>query len=164
MVAQRFLRAIPAHERVEFIFEAQDKYEPLVNMVLSTLVNGNSDPQFLTTEGISKLANWRFVPKDSTMLTQPADFFVYAVTQTYRDKKSVKSKLCMPICPNGDESEAIGAILTRNQVRATVEVTRTLLNWEMISGLDLKPKTPEERERFNKLMQDIINWRPDGAK
>jgi hypothetical protein len=151
------LRWIPSHERVEFIFEAQDRYEQRANLVLSDIANNQRGSEFLTSDGISKLANWRFVPKDSTIFTQPADYFAYAVTQIYRDKKSEKSRLCMPICPDGDKSTAIGSVMSRKQVRDITEVTRAFVNWEAISGIDLKPKTDEQRKAFNQIVQQMID-------
>jgi hypothetical protein len=150
----QMLKVVPDNERVEIVFEAQDRYEPLVNVMLSNLAR--CDPQFFTKDGIPKLANWKFVPKDSTVLTQPSDYFAYAVTQIYRDKRSEKSKLCMPICPKGDQSEAVGAVMTRNQVRGIIQITRNLAALEALSGINLKPQTPEEREQFNTMVREFI--------
>jgi hypothetical protein len=151
----QMLKIVPSDDRVEIVFEAQDQYEPHVNIMLSSLAK--CDPQFLTTEGLPKLANWKFVPKDRTLLTQPADYFAYAVTQIYRDKNSEKTKLCMPICPDGENSEAIGAVMKRNQVRGVVQVTQALLRLQKTWGLDLKPQTPQQRAVFNKKVDQLVN-------
>jgi len=129
-------------------------YEVPVNSMLSRLAQ--CDPQFLTTDGVSKLANWRFVPKDETMLTQPADFFAYAVTQIYRDEASEKAKLCMPICLDWPNSTAIGKVITRQQARSVIQLTLNLAALEALSGLDLKPQTPEQREQFNTMVREFV--------
>lgn len=152
----QMLKVVPADERVEIVFESQDRYAPLVELMLRNLAK-TRDSQFLTSDGLPKLASWRFVPKSSTVLTQPADFFAYGVTQIYRDDKSEKSRLCMPIFPAGNHSEAVGKVMPRKQIRGIIEVTRLFNNLELISGLNLKPQTPEQRERFNTLIDELVN-------
>jgi hypothetical protein len=149
------LRWIPKNERLELILEAQQRYEPLANIVLSNIANNQHEEFMLTNEGKSKLANWRFVPKGTTSLTEPADYLVYFLTQMYRDQHSERTKLCSPIeCGDG----YIGKVMSREQVRGIVQVTRTMVNWEMIRGMDLKPKTPADQARFDKLVQQVIKW------
>jgi hypothetical protein len=154
----QMLKVVPCDERVEIVFEAQDQYQASVNIMLSNLVK--CDPQFLTADGSPKLANWKFVPKDSTLLTQPADYFAYAVTQIYRDEHSEKTKLCMPICPDGPKSTAIGAVMTRHQVRGIVQLTHNLATLQALSGVNLHPRTSEEREQFNAMVREFISGRP----
>jgi hypothetical protein len=160
----RTLLWVPANERVEFIFEAQDRYQPFAEAVLRSIATNPRDPGMITSDGQSKLANWRFVPKDSTTLTQPADYFVYALTQAYRDKKSERTRLCSPIFKDGPESTAIGEVLKRHQVRTIVQFTRTMVHFEIISGIELKPKTPAEQKEFNKLVQRLMAWSANVAK
>jgi hypothetical protein len=115
------LRWIPKNERLELVFEAQDRYEPFAHAMLSDIAN-QTHPELMTDDRRPKLANWRFVPKGSTVLTQPADYFAYALTQIYRDKKSEKSKLCSPIMRDGEKSKAIGWIFPREQVRRIMQI------------------------------------------
>jgi hypothetical protein len=152
----QMLKVVPSNERVEIVFEAQERYETLVHIVLTNLTKSR-EPEFLTDDGLPKLANWSFASKASTMLTQPADFLAYAVTQIYRDSKSEKSRLCLPICPGGEKSTVIGAVMPRNQIRSVVQVTHTLVNLEKISGLNLKPQTPEQRSVFNKMVYQLTH-------
>ncbi len=66
------LRAIPADERVEPIFEDQPVYRERALKVLSLIVKESEDrPEFLTSAGVPKLAKWSFVPKDSTFALGP---------------------------------------------------------------------------------------------
>jgi hypothetical protein len=152
----QMLKIVPSDERVEIVFESQDRYAPLVELMLSNFINV-SDSQLRTSEGLPKLASWRFVPKSATVLTQPADFFAYGVTQIYRDAKSEKSRLCMPIFPAGRHSKAVGKVMPRKQIRGIIELTHLFHNLEAISGLNLKPQTPEQRKRFNALVDDLVN-------
>jgi hypothetical protein len=147
----QMLKVVPSNERVEIIFEAQTTYEPFVNIMLENL--SKCDPQYLTAGGIPKLANWKFVPKNSTVLTQPADYLAYAVTQAYRDENSQKAKLCAPIFPE----KAIGQVMTRSEVRHIIQLTLNLATLEAMSGINLKPQTPKEREEFNAMVRDFVN-------
>jgi hypothetical protein len=152
----QMLKVVPSDERVELVFESQDRYEALVNSMLTNLC-AVKDPHFFMSDGITpKLANWKFVPKSSTMLTQPADFFAYTATQLYRDENSVKSRLCMPICPKGNKSTAIGAVMKRRTVRRTIELTHLFAGFQQL-GIDLSPRTQEEREQFNELIYRLVN-------
>ena len=55
------LRAIPADERVELIFEDQPVYRERALKVLSLIVKEDEDrPEFLTSKGLPKLAKWSF--------------------------------------------------------------------------------------------------------
>ncbi len=160
----QMLKVVPPNERVEIVFEAQERYEPFVHSVLAKLMKGRSDYRFYAPDGSPKLASWRFASKESTIFFQPADFFAYALTQIYRDTKSEKSKLCMAICPEGEKSKAVGAVMTRNQVRNIIKLTRNLAALEMLSGRNLKPQTREEREQFNAMVREVVNGRPSEAK
>ena len=90
------LRHLPKGERLEIVFEQQDEYQPVAHELLSMVAIGNY-PWLKTDTGETKLAKWRFVPKDSTILTQSADYMAYAVLQYYRDKDSRKAQWCRSI-------------------------------------------------------------------
>lgn len=154
------LRWIPKNERLELVFEAQDRYAPFVHAMLTDIANTQSRPELMTNDGKSKLANWRFVPKNSTSLTEPADYFAYALTQLYRDKKSEKSRLCSPIMRDGERSKALGWIFSRDEVRGFIQLSQTLAAWKITRGIDLSPKTPEQRVAFDAIVHSILNWKP----
>ncbi len=112
------LRVIPKNERLEIVFEEQKEYELYTKCALSALVSiRHIRPDwFLTEDGLPKLAKWSFVPKGSTMLTEPADCFVYALRHLYQDKNSKQTQWCKPILDSGDGT-GIGAIMEREAMR-----------------------------------------------
>jgi hypothetical protein len=115
------LRHIPKNERLEIVFEQQIEYQPFTECALAAIVSlRNEVPEwFLTVDGLPKLAKWSFVPKDSTIFTQPADYFVYALRQAYQDKKSKKTEWCSPILNSG-KGTGIGAIMKRSEIRESM--------------------------------------------
>jgi len=115
------LRSLPATERLTIVFEQQHEYQPFAECALAAIVSlRNRRPDwFLTRDGLPKLANWAFVPKDSTTHTQPADYFVYALRQLYHDRRSKKTEWCKPILDSG-KGQGIGAVMTREQIRQTI--------------------------------------------
>lgn len=118
------LRVVPRDETLHIIFERQDEYQRHTEHMLSALsqIRHHSKGLFLTQDGSPRIAKWSFVPKDSTVLTEPADYFAYALLQHYRNRDSVRSKWCEPILKSGN-GEGIGAIMTRQQIRTVVQGT-----------------------------------------
>jgi hypothetical protein len=154
---------VPSNERIEFIFEEQGRYQTVATLVLGAIA-GSRDPALMTNDRRPKLANWRFVPKDGTILTHPADYFAYALGQAYRDRNSECTRLCSPIFKDGAESTAIGELLSRQRVRATVQFVQTMVDLEMVAGLDLKPKTPSEEVAFDNLVKEVMAWSAANSK
>jgi hypothetical protein len=115
------LRSLPDTERLTIVFEQQHEYQPFAECALAAIVSlRNQKPDwFLTRDGLPKLASWAFVPKNSTTLTQPADYFVYALRQLYHDRHSKKTEWCRPILKSGN-GQGIGAVMTRKQIRQTI--------------------------------------------
>lgn len=118
------LRSIPRNERLEIIFEAQNEYQPYAEHVLTALsgIRHHKEEWFVTEDGAQKLAKWSFVPKNSTVLTEPADYFAYALWQLYQDKNSRRSEWCAPILKSGN-GEGIGRIMSREEIRMIVKQT-----------------------------------------
>jgi len=97
MVAQT-LKGIPRDERIELVFEQQNEYEPFVNMALPTFtVPDRHAPYHMMPDGKPKLAKWSFVPKGTTILTDPADYLTFALREVWTDQKSKKAKWCRSI-------------------------------------------------------------------
>jgi hypothetical protein len=115
------LRSLPDTERLTIVFEQQHEYQPFAECALAAIVSlRNQKPNwFLTRDGLPKLASWAFVPKNSTTLTQPADYFVYALRQLYHDRHSKKTEWCKPILTSGN-GQGIGAVMTRKLIRQTI--------------------------------------------
>jgi hypothetical protein len=107
---------IPASDRVEFIFEQQTEYQPYADRVFGAVLK-SSDERFKTNAGLPKLARWGFVPKESTILTQPADYLAFALAHFYKDPASLKSKLTRPILDSVADLKEVGHLMTREQAR-----------------------------------------------
>jgi hypothetical protein len=107
---RQVLLAFPGTERIKWIFEEQEQYEPLVRLVFANY-------ELLNCK--ERCAGVEFVPKDSTSLTQPSDYLVYAQLQRMRDEDSQKSKWCAPILQNlpSEKDSIIGRDLIRHIVR-----------------------------------------------
>jgi hypothetical protein len=120
----QLLRVIPGNERLEIVFEQQKEYEPYAHLALAALTDMRVFQQdFMRTDtGLPKLAKWSFVPKNSTSLTEPADYIAFALRHLWQDKDSKKTQWCRPILdPSG--GTAIGAILRREQIREVMILT-----------------------------------------
>jgi hypothetical protein len=126
MVTQ-ILRGIPKNERIEFVFEEQRQYEPYVNMTMPffTMPGSASLPDYFTDEGLPKLAKWGFVPKGTTILTDPSDYLAFAIHELNTNKESRKAKWCAPIL-RGDG--CYGVLMSRAQVRRSVVRAQAMFN------------------------------------
>jgi hypothetical protein len=121
------LRTVPSNERLELVFEDQKEYAPYTNTLLSAItgIADKSDKKpdwMLTADGLPKLAKWSFVPKDSTILTDPADYFSYGLLQAWRDKNSKRTRWCQPILNSG-KGEGVGRIMRREEIRKVIKTT-----------------------------------------
>jgi hypothetical protein len=134
------LHFVPKDERVEFFFEQQNEYEFGVNQLLGWLSQCSSR-ELVNADGKSKIARWGFVPKDSTILTQPADYLSYALTQVYRDAGSKKSEWCRPILASG---EGVGMVMNRKEIRNIVRLSE-----KVSGGFDTLPALDE----FKRMIQ-----------
>ena len=122
------LQVTPPDERVEFVFEAQDQHEDATNRFFTEIAEESLHHpemgQFRTSDGRSKIANWTFVPKGSTMLLDPADYLAYAILQYHRDPNSQKSEWTRSILDEGPidrlQVKAIGNVLSRDEIRSFV--------------------------------------------
>ncbi len=112
------LRAIPGDERLEIVFEKQGEYEPYAKRILT--VATATAPR--TSDGISKLANWSFVPKGSTIRTDISDYFAFALAQIWSNPNSKKAEWCKPILHSG-HGVGYGKIMNRDEVRPIIRDT-----------------------------------------
>jgi hypothetical protein len=109
---------LPQGERLEIVFEQQDEYEPLAHDVLSMLAKSDH-PWMKMQTGEMKLAKWSFVPKQSTILTQPADYLAYALLQRHRDIDSQRAQWTESILTSGD-GVTIGNVISRERIRKNI--------------------------------------------
>lgn len=128
---------LPAGERFEVVFEQQDRYEHYANVAMRTI---SQAPELRMPDGRGKLANWRFIPKQSplgenaeTCLTEPGDYLAYAFRQMWRNRDSRKSQWCMPILA-AHNYEGVGAKMERATIRQIIADAGTLLAAEEPKG------------------------------
>jgi hypothetical protein len=114
------LRGIPPNERLEVVFERQDRYWWMTEIAMSVIASDRTSKDMLLPDGTPKLASWKSVPKDSTPLTQPADYFAHALLQVWRDKHSIKAQWCKPIL-DANGGEGLGAIMRRPLIRHIIQ-------------------------------------------
>ena len=140
----QLVRWIPEGERVELIFEQQDRYMGLIDF---TFKNTLDHPEVK-----EKIAKWSFVPKGSTPLIEPADYFAYAMGQYKKDEKSIRSIWTRPIIESVDTVRAIGAVFERRVVRVFASILAS--SWDMETAY--MPKTNEEFEKFREAVNQLI--------
>lgn len=140
------LRWLPPNERLEIVFEQQDRYFGLTNFVFSniSLLSGET---MQTSDGKPRLAKWSSIPKGSSCLTEPADYFAYAMGQYYKDKTSIRSNWTQPIIKSVDTVQAIGAIMEKEHAREAIARLLAKLKLENI----VLPGNNEEFEKFRGL-------------
>lgn len=116
---------LPAGERLEVVFEQQDVYSRFAEVAIQVFVR-NSPPEVLLPDGTPKLASWRWVPKGSTSLLEPADYLCYSLSKMHREPGSIKDEWASPIRIQ-QEGQGFGGVLTREEARAGI-----------VSGLERK--------------------------
>jgi hypothetical protein len=112
------LRGIPKDERVEFVFEEQREYHESIDMVMA-IASRMDRPHTMTSDGLPKIAKWGFVPKGSTVMTDPADYIAFALREDHIDHGSKKAQWSSPILSSGSRN-GIGLIMNREQARRAV--------------------------------------------
>ena len=117
-LAARVLAHIPTDERVELVFEEQNQYERFASAALSMLAQSD-EPSTRTRLGEPKLAKWSFVPKGTSVMTDVADYFAFALHELWTHPCSRKTEWCETILQTGGR-RGIGAILNRHQIRSIV--------------------------------------------
>ena len=140
-VIRQVLLAFPGTERIKWIFEEQEQYEPLVRLVFANY-------ELLNCK--ERCAGVEFVPKDSTSLTQPSDYLVYAQLQRMRDESSQKSKWCAPILQNlpSQEDSIIGRELIRYIVKQALYWAIVKTGAETGKGIEDIRKGHETRSKI----------------
>jgi hypothetical protein len=122
-VMQRLSKYIPAHESIKLVCEDQHEYEIPARQAFRQVrvtppISSPDRPYFSGIE---------FIPKHSSVLTEPSDFLAYAIAEGYnRGVNSRKAKLCKPII--GPSGQVYGLLLEREWLR------RTISKWKAISA------------------------------
>jgi hypothetical protein len=111
------MRRTPKNDRVEIVLERQDRYGCIAEQEFHRLSKTKELSELLMEDGeTSKLANWRFVNKEDTVMCEPGDYFAYAMLQQARNKNSVKAQWTRPIW-TAYGNEGVGAALLRRTAR-----------------------------------------------
>jgi hypothetical protein len=118
------LRRIPADERLEVVFEQQTVYGERAAVAMQAIADSGIS-ELLTKDGITKLANWRFVPKHTTLLTEPADYLAFALLQHWRNKSSRKAIWCHPIL-EGHDFQKTQSVMAGPVIRGILEPRKLL--------------------------------------
>jgi hypothetical protein len=113
-VMQRLSKRIPAYQTIKIVCEIQKSYEEIACRTFRQVraarpISEPSRPYFSSIE---------FIPKDSSVLTQPSDFLAYAIAEGHEDCESAKAKLCKPIL--GPTGKVIGLTLERSEIRRII--------------------------------------------
>jgi hypothetical protein len=111
------LGSIPSAEQYELVLEQQDRYSIQGHFVFNTLLQ-DPNPQFRNANGLPKIGKWSYVPSESTMLFDQADYLCYALAQKHKAPQSRKARWCSPILES--DTETIGKIMTRDEIREAV--------------------------------------------
>lgn len=113
------LRVVPVNERLEVILEQQTVYGGYAQAAMQVIADSRDNPEILMADGTPKLANYRFVPKLSTSLTEPGDYFAYALFQIWKDQNSRRSLWCRPIL-DAHDGKGVGHIWTSAEAKEIV--------------------------------------------
>lgn len=104
------LANLPEGERLEIVFEHQPSFEHYAQAAIGVFVTFD-DPALYLPNGIPKLAGWRWVPKESTSLLEPADYLCYALAKYHKDRESERYRWVRPIM-DAQAGEGFGRIMT----------------------------------------------------
>jgi hypothetical protein len=84
----------PKDQAIKLVFEDQKEYEIRSRYLF------RANAHHRTTSGEHKFNSIEHIPKDSSILTEPADYLAFAKLQQHRDPQSRKSQWCTPILRN----------------------------------------------------------------
>ena len=109
-------KIIPGHESIKIVCEVQKEHGEQAYRMFRALTMRMANP------AKPYFAGMEFIPKDSSILTQPADFLAFAVTHWHEDKKSLSSKVCRSIL--GEDGTTYGHKLGKTFVRSVITRTK----------------------------------------
>ncbi len=113
-IIDSIVKNIPRNERLTLVFEQQNEYERGARMIFDS-------SQHKTASGERQLAGIEYIPSDSSLLTQPADYLAFALLQGFRDRTSKKYQWCLPILKN--TQPALGIVPDRDNLRKVIANT-----------------------------------------
>ncbi|MGB9407765.1 MAG: hypothetical protein WCA89_09515 [Terracidiphilus sp.] len=159
------LRVVPTDERLEVVLEQQDRYGVYAQAAMQVIADMGDNPEILMADGRPKLANWRFVPKHSTSLTEPGDYLAYALFQLWKDQTSRRSIWCRPIL-DAHGGKGVGHIWTRAEASEIV-LAGPLFGFlsdghglRALTGIAKSDMSENEFTEFNKAVEAILRADP----
>lgn len=162
------LRVVPDDDRLEVVFECpSQKSFPVYLSAAMQVISETDHPELLMKDGRSKLASWRFVPPGSTILTESADYFAYALFQAWKDPESKRSLWCKPIL-SAHGNKGVGCIWKREQIREVMfdKPLKDLFAPEFRVFVEAVRRTVSSKEflEFTKGMKKILQADPAKVK
>jgi hypothetical protein len=124
------LSQVPNDERIEFVFEEQHEYADAVHQTMS-FFSRSEEEYARTKDGLPKVAKWGFVPKHTTLMTDPADYLAFALKAQKEAPKSTKAEWCLPILIAGD-GLGVGELLSRDEIRYRITETHRLFRFDRL--------------------------------
>jgi hypothetical protein len=119
VIVPQLLRGTPKHERIEFVFEQQKEYAHAVEATMAFYTHRTFGPRYaFSSNGLPRIAKWSFVPKGTTVMTDPADYLAFALREMHEHPSSQKTKWCLPIFSG--RRDGFGRTMTREQLRRIV--------------------------------------------
>jgi hypothetical protein len=104
-LVKAILHSIPDHERFELIFEEQSALgfyrDKMLEMIANTMPPHPHYQNMASRGRKVQMAKWSSVPKDSTFLTEPADYLCYHLAHKAEDPNSIRTQWTEPIMSNG---------------------------------------------------------------
>lgn len=117
-IMQRLSIKVPLNESIKIVCEIQKTYEEAALRTFGQIRVSKpiSNPERAYFSGIE------FIPKDSSILTQPSDYLAYALAESHENQNSPKAKLCKAIC--GPPGACVGLTLGHDQIRHLISGAR----------------------------------------
>ncbi len=108
-------RDLPPEAIVTVVCEQQNQYQPLALGLFDSFSHiAASSPKNAYFKALT------FIPKDRTVLTQPADYLSFAMTKYLDERGSRKDKWCRPIFAGKNPERIAGRTHTREKARHLV--------------------------------------------
>jgi hypothetical protein len=108
------METLPPYERVKIVCEEQETYAANVKTVFDVF-RRNAEPLH------ARLASIEFVPKESTSLTEPADYLAFALGKALSEPESLRDLWCRPIHGIGFQLQCTpGMWLPRHVARESI--------------------------------------------
>jgi hypothetical protein len=120
-VMSRLSRTVPSQEKIKIVCEEQKVYEEIAMQTYRQVRIGISRPERPYFSGIE------FIPKDSSVLTQPSDFLAFAVSHFHEDQYSQKSSLCISIFGTRGTIDDFGMTMHRKNIRPIIARTKLFM-------------------------------------